>query len=132
MPNPGHSQNDNTCISVFATTKRYAAPPEKAMQDAVLDLYRMRKLAALHQHAMKQDVINQCTMVDAGIFTLSRERNNFTLSHSPSESCSASSFARFARSGSSLAICETKVSTDWKCNQHLMLLKENRFSAHLS
>jgi hypothetical protein len=96
----------------------------------------MRKLAALHQHAMKQDVINQCTMVDVGIFTLSlalsRERNsNFTLFHSPSESCSASSFARFARSGSSLAICETKVSTDWKCNQHLMLLKENRSSAHL-
>jgi hypothetical protein len=69
MPNPGHSQNDNTCISVLATTKRYAMPPEKAMHDAVSDLYRTRKLAALHQHAMKQDVINRWVMVDVGIFT---------------------------------------------------------------
>lgn len=69
MPNPGHSRNDNTCIFVLAMTKRYATPPEQAMRGVMMDLYRMRKPAVRHQRAMKQDVIDRCTMADAWVYS---------------------------------------------------------------
>ena len=104
-------------------TTPYAMLPERVMPGVKMDRFLMKRLAVWHQHAdvgRKRLMNIKWKSNKRTKLTVSNERNNLTLSHSSSESCNTSSFACFAQSGSSLAMCDTKVSTDWMLNQYLL------------